>query len=258
MSSLHAQYLNEIQSEQGKLLPRTDTLFTETDVCFLPIPVQRYFRSCGYIGTKKLMFGQIRWKNVQMRLSPRGHWKKMRCSEFLAAPEPMRIAHMKTKVGGLLCLEAKDQYNGGHGNILVRLAGMITLQDAKGEEMDASGLLTVLSECLLLPACALQLYIRWEAINRNMAAAVIRFRDTEVRGVFYFNDRDEFIRFETEDRWKAGKPGEFTKVKWMVTAGDYIEENGMRKPGRVTAAWVEAGKIMEYFKGEIEGICSDI
>ncbi len=84
---------------------------------------------------------------------------------------------------------------------------MITLQDAKGREMDASGLVTVLSECLLLPACALQPYIRWEAINWDIAAASIHFRDTQVRGLFYFNDRDEFVRFETEDRWEAGKPG---------------------------------------------------
>ncbi len=58
-----------------------------------------------------------------MRLSPHGHWKKMRCHEFLAAPEPMRIVHLKTRIGGLLSLEAKDKYLGGHGNMLVKLAG---------------------------------------------------------------------------------------------------------------------------------------
>ncbi len=55
MASLHTRYLNEIQNERGKLLSKQDTLFTETDLFFLPAPLQRYLRSCGYIGTKKML-----------------------------------------------------------------------------------------------------------------------------------------------------------------------------------------------------------
>jgi Family of unknown function (DUF6544) len=253
MASLFTQYLEDIRNERGKVLSKTTTCFTETDLYFLPEPVQRYLRSCGYIGSKKQLYGLIRWKNVKMRLSSHGPWKKVDCHEFLAAPEPMRIMHLKTRIGGLLRLEAKDKYIGGHGNMLIKMAGM-TLQDAKGREADASALVTFLSECLLLPACALAPYIRWEAVDGNTAAATIRSGDTEVNGVFYFNNRGEFIRFETGDRWEAGRHGEFIKANWMVMANDYIVENGISRPGHVVAAWSHEGKLKEYFKGEIGGI----
>lgn len=231
-----------------------NTFFTNADIVSLPDPVQRYFRACGYIGSTRRMCARIQWSGVKLRLSPAGKWRNIACHEFLAAAEPLRMVLLRSHIAGLIPFEAKDKYQGGHGNMLIKLAGLFTLQDAKGKEMDESALVTFLSECLLLPSSALQPYIRWSEVTRDCAAATIRFNNTEVKGLFFFNDCGEFIRFETGDRWQAGKHGRFTRTPWMVTASDYIEDLGIRRPRSTSACWLIHGEWWEYFKGEITAI----
>jgi uncharacterized protein DUF6544 len=254
MSTLHTQYLDDIDAERNKLLNLGHTFFTEGDIIALPAPVQRYFRACGYIGSPKRMFGQVRWSGVELRLSPSARWRKIHCYEFLAAPEPLRISHLKTHIARMIPFEAIDRYQNGHGNMTVKLAAMLTLQDAKGSEMDQSALVTFLSECLLLPACALQPYIRWSPVKPNCAAATIHFNNTEARGRFYFNDRGEFIRFETGDRWQAGNHDRFTRCRWMVIASHYTDTGRIWRPQFTSAYWISKNEPWEYFKGRIEDI----
>lgn len=201
---------------------------TDADIQPLPAPLQRFFRTCGYIGTQQRMQCQIVWSDVRMRFSSTGSWKRIACDEFLSASEPTRIARMRTR--SLLPLTAKDEYLDGHGSMLIKLAGLITLQNAKGREMDQSGLVTVLSECLLLPSCALQPYIQWSEKDPVCAAATIRCNATESNGLFYFNERGEFTRFESGDRWQALKNGRLVQTPWKVTAADYVEDAGIRRP----------------------------
>ena len=103
-------------------------------------------------------------------------------------------------------------------------------------------------------SCALQPYIHWSESTPDSAAATIRFNGAEARGSFYFNDRNEYIRFETDDRWQAGKGGKLAKTHWMVTASDYVEDRGIRRPRRASAAWLQKDRSFEYFKGKINGI----
>lgn len=254
MSTLHTQYRDEIKAEQGKFPNRGNTLFTENDIVSLPSPVQRYFRVCGYIGAAKRVYSQIRWSAVELRSSPRGNWRKMTCYEYLAAPEPFRIVHLKTRLGGIIPFEAIDKYQGGHGNMLIKLAGLLTLQDARGKEMDQSALVTFLSECLLLPGSALQPYLRWSGVNRFCAAATIRFNGVEARGRFYFSDSGEFIRFETGDRWQAGAHGKFVRRRWAVIVSDYKEDGGIWRPRLASAYWINGNGPWDYFRGKIDGI----
>jgi len=229
-----------------------DNYFTESGILPLPTPVQRYFRTCGYIGRQQRMQCRIVWSDVQMRFAMTGSWKKIECDELLSAAEPARIAQMRTH--GLLPVTAKDEYKNGHGSMRIKLAGLITLQNSRGREMDQSGLVTILSECLLLPSCALQPYIWWKETGENNATAIIRYNETEAEGIFHFNDRDEFTAFETCDRWQSQKNGSFARTPWKVTAADYIDDGGLRRPRTTAASWLTNGQWWEYFNGNIAGI----
>jgi hypothetical protein len=254
MRSLRTQFLNEISAWQKNWQDQDELHFSDTDIRPLPTPVQRYFRTCGYIGSEPHLQGRILWSDVYMRFSATGSWRKIHCDEFLATPEPVRIAYMTAGVAGIPSFAAKDEYRESHGNMLIKLAGLIPLQNAKGREMDQSGLVTVLSECLLLPSYALQPYIQWTEKDPNCAAATIRFNGTEANGLFYFNDRGEFTRFETHDRWQAQKKGRFIRTPWKVTATDYIEDEGIRRPHLMSASWLDNSQWWEYFRGKIAGI----
>lgn len=223
-----------------------------TDIRALPGPVRRYCRLCGYTSTAQPTQCRIIWSDVKMRFSPTGRWKKIYCDEYLSADGPARIANMRTK--GILPITAKDQYQQGHGSMLIKLAGLISLQNAKGREMDQSGLVTILSECLLFPSFLLQPYIQWTAIDHYQAGATIRVNETSASGRFYFNNAGEFTSFESTDRWQALKDGSFARTPWKVTASDYVEDAGVRRPSLTTASWLNNGQWWEYFKGSIVAI----
>ncbi|GGA94501.1 DUF6544 family protein [Puia dinghuensis] len=254
MPTLHRLYLTEISNERGKFLSIPASIFTEADIVRLPEPVQRYFRSCGYLGKLKQFHSRVIWKNVAMQFSPHGKWRRLQCNQFNSVPEPVRMMHLKTRLGGILPFEARDKYQDGHGNMLIRALSFLTVQDVKGREIDESELVTILSESLLIPAYALQPYIRWSAVASDRAEATMEYNGTTVKGLFFFNNRGEMTRFETYHRWRAEKGGRFQRVPWCITTGDYVLHEGIMRPSRASAAWLEGGNWVDYFRGEIAGI----
>lgn len=255
MSPLHELYLNEIRQARGKSLSRAASHFAYSEIAHLPEPVRRYFLACGYLGKEKHLYAQLAWKDAQLKLSPLGRWRKVDCYQFNSVPEPTRIVHMKMRVAGILPLEARDKYQDGHGNMLIRLLRRFTLSEVKGPEMDASALVTLLAETLLLPAYALQPYIKWTSIAADHAAAEMTWAGTTVHGVFSFNDAGEFIRFESCDRWRAERKTELRQRAWSIRLSDYkANSEGIRLPTKAAAAWHLGGEWIDYFRGTITGI----
>ena len=123
--------------------------------------------------------------------------------------------------------------------MLIKLLKFIQVADAKGKEMDASALVTILAESLLVPTYALQPYISWTAIDSNTAKAVLRYNECEVSGLFFFDDRGEYIRFETIDRYFSEKGTEYKQVKWSGVVENYLEKNGIKFPltSRLCGIW---------------------
>ena len=255
MSTLHELYLSEIKQASGRALSSPPSTFTLNDIAGLPEPIRRYFITCGYLGTEKHLSALLRWRDAKLKLSPFGKWHRIKCYQFNAVPEPTRIVHMNMKLGGVLPLEARDKYQDGHGNMLIRLLRRFTLRDVEGPEMDASALVTVLAETLLLPAYALQPYIHWSPIAADHAAVEINWAGITAHGIFYFNDRGEFTRFETCDRWRSEKKTKLHQTAWSIRVSDYITNmEGIRYPSRATAAWWIGGQWMDYFQGTITGV----
>lgn len=247
-------YQSEVRKELTKYVSYNNEVITEQDIAGLPEPVQKYFRNCGYLGQKKMINAKITWKDVYLRLSPKKNWMALECDQFNSVPEPTRIAYMKSRILGIIPFNGRDKYQDGHGNMLVKLLKFIKVADAKGREMDESGLVTVLAETFLVPTYALQDYIKWISIDTKTAKATISNNGCEVSGLFYFNADGEFIRFETEDRYYSEQGTEYTKLKWSAIVSSYAERNGIKFPADFRAVWhTEAGEY-EYFKGSIDDI----
>jgi Family of unknown function (DUF6920) len=175
------------------------------------------------------------------------------CYQFNAVRVPARIVYMKSLLAGIFPFEGRDKYQNGHGNMLIRLLKLFTIANARGEEMDISALVTVLSETFLTPTYALQPYLEWVPVDEYSAKAQVHHDGNTAGGQFYFNNAGEFIRFETDDRYKT-VGNKYEKCKWVVTVGDYIERNGVRFPTNASAAWHDKDWMFEYFKGRIENI----
>lgn len=245
-------YLTEIQAELDKSIVSHE-IFTEEDISNLPAPVQRYFRWCGFICKEKMANAEIIWDDVNFRMNPKKPWIKVTYEQINFVSEPARMAYINSTMYGVIPFEGRDQYLNGHGNMHGKLLKLVTLFDESGPEMDVSVAVTYLSESLILPTCALQPYISWEAIDLNHVRARFEYKGVQAEGVFTFNDKGEVTKFQTDERY-AYIDGKNEKHSWTVELGNYIESNGIKSPSRGKAIWNLPSGEWEYFNGTLKNI----
>ncbi|HEX2924954.1 MAG TPA: DUF6544 family protein [Ruminiclostridium sp.] len=246
-------YLAEVQNELSKSTANKE-VFSEEELSSLPAPVQRYFKYCGYIGKEKMANAEIVWDDVNFKMSPDKPWAKIKYNQYNFVSEPARFAYIYTKMFGVIPFEGRDMYRNGQGNMLGRLAEVITLFDQKGKEMDLSAAVTYLSESLIVPSCALQSFIHWESLDANHAKASIKYCGVNAEGIFSFDNDGKLIEFVTTERYMDTGNGEPEKHQWTVSMDSYIKKNGVKIPTKTKAVWNLPGGDYEYFNGTITDI----
>jgi hypothetical protein len=150
--------------------------------------------------------------------------------------------------------EGRDIYENGHGHMYGKIANLITVFDEKEREIAQSALIIILAEALLVPGYALADYISWEPIDEHSAKARLVHKGIDVSGIFYFNDKGEMTRFETDDRYymHPGKGNVLTKFSAEIS--DYKKQGDLIIPGSLMAIWhLESGRY-EYWKGNISEV----
>ena len=240
-SGLTGSLLTEMTNESG--------VFIEKDIVDLPLPVQKYFRYCGYIGKPKMSFMKATYQDVDFVFGKDKPTIKIDYTQYNFVNEPNRIAYIDSSMYGIP-FEGLDSYTAGKGSMKGVLAKLFTLFNQVGETMDKASLVTYLSECLIIPNVALQDYITWEAIDALHAKAAISYYGGTASGVFAFNENGEMLSFTTDDREAATTDGTSEKVKWSVVLSDYEKIKGIKKPTRFQAIWHYDDGDLLYFDGK--------
>lgn len=249
---LESIYQAEVAAELEKHSASSPAMITENDIARLPAPVQRYFRASGFVGKPQAVNVRIIWNELQLKRSHEAGWMKLSCQQLNSVPEPMRIAFMQGRLAGVIPFEGRDKYQDGHGNMLIKLMKVITLGESKGTYMDESALVTVLSEALMAPSPALQSYMNWQSVDDRSASAQLTYNGITVSGTFHFNEADELVRFDTNDRWQDGSPPK--KIPWSANIEGYRVAGGIRYATRVSATWHEPGEDFTYVTGTIDSL----
>jgi len=243
---------SEFNTAVNKLTAKTDHVegvFTEEDMAVLPLPVQRYFRSCGYIGTPKMSHIKTAYKDVDFSFGKGKSTKKIDYTQYNFVDKPNRVAYIDSRMYGIP-FEGLDLYIDGAGSMKGIIAKLFTLFHQTGKTMDKSSLVTFLSESLLLPNAALQDYIVWEAIDDFHAKATITYYGISASGIFTFNEKGEMLSFTTDDREAASTNGTTEKERWTVECSEYQEINGIKKPTVFKAIWNYDDGDLIYFDGK--------
>lgn len=252
--SLKEIFISEVEGEKAGLMGQSNSVFTVEEISRLPEPVQRYFKYCGYIGRDKMMRIKLIFDDVHFKMGVGKPWIKIKYEQYNFAMEPARLAYIYSKMFGIIPFEGRDKYQHGRGNMIGMLLKKKAIFDVKGVEIDTSAAVTFLSECLIIPTCALQEYIRWEPIDSNSCRAAIDYRGIRAEGVFTFNETGEFIKFMTDDRFMYMDDGTSVKHRWSAVVSDYVERNGIKIPVRVKGVWNLNEGDHEYFDGRLVGV----
>ncbi|MDD4146007.1 MAG: hypothetical protein PHS83_02740 [Clostridia bacterium] len=240
-SELTGSLLNEVPNESG--------VFTEEDIVDLPLPVQKYFRYCGYIGTPKMSFMKASYQDVDFVFGKDKPTIKIDYIQYNIANKPARVAYIDSSKYGIP-FEGLDSYTAGKGSMRGVLAKLFILFNQTGEAMDKASLVTFLSECLIIPNSAIQDYITWEDIDALHAKATISYYGRTAGGIFAFNQNGEMCSFTTDDREATATDGTSEKVKWSVVFSEYEETKGIKKPTGFQAIWHYDDGDLLYFDGK--------
>lgn len=240
---------NAITASLTATTDRAQGLFSEADIAGLPVPVQKYFRYCGYIGTPKMSYAKVAYQDVDFALGKDKPLIKIDYTQYNFVNKANRIAYIDSSMYGIP-FEGMDGYVEGAGSMKGVIAKLYTLFDQTGQAMDKSGLVTFLSESLMVPNAALQEYIAWEPIDDLHTKATINCYGISASGIFTFNEKGEMVSFATDDREAAAMDGTSEKVKWSVVCSEYRETDGIRKPTVFRAIWNYDDGDLVYFNGE--------
>jgi len=214
--------------------PEYGEVFTEKDIENLPLPVQKYFRYCGFLGTPKMSYMKATFKDVDFILGDKK--VKIDYTQYNFVEMPERIAYINSSMYGIP-FEGLDSYKNGAGSMRGTLAKVITLFDQRGGSMDKSSLVTILAECLLIPNVALQDYIEWEPMDDTHAKATIFCYGISASGVFTFDDAGQMLSFITSDRVATETDGTERNAEWSAIVSNYETVNGIKQPKVLQSIW---------------------
>lgn len=210
-------------------------LFSEEDIKPLPLPVQKYFRYCGYLGTPKMSYMKASLTGVDFIMS-KDKTLKIDYSQVNFVERPERFALISSSMYGIP-FEGLDSYADGIGSMKGVLAKLIRLFDQRGENMNRACLVTWLAESLMVPNAALQDFVAWEAMDGTHAKAKVSWKGLSAEGVFTFDENGALMSFSTGDRVATDMNGNERAAEWSAIFSEYRPVNGLLQPSVIQSVW---------------------
>ena len=200
----------------------------------LPEPVQRYMAYTGVVG--KAWIDNVRLKQSGMfRPGPDRPWMPMTAEQRYTTKPPSFIWKAHLKIAGLPLIRARDQYQSGHGHMFGKIAGLFTIFDLRGEQLDQGTMLRYLSEMIWFPIAFLGENITWQAVNDHSVQVTFHDHGKNVSGQLFFDDQGRPTNFTTM-RYREIS-GEFSLDPWSTPITGYGVQASLNLPVRGQAVW---------------------
>jgi hypothetical protein len=145
----------------------------------LPEPVQRYMAYSRVVGkpwTRTVQLKQI----GRFRQGADKPWMPMSAEQFYWTKPPSFIWKATFKVAGLPLIRARDEYKSGQAHMFAKMAGLFTLFDVSGSELNQGAMLRYMSEMIWFPIAFLGDNITWQEIDEHSAQVTFHDSGTSV------------------------------------------------------------------------------
>ncbi len=150
-SPLKRAFRKDVEALKSEIQrPRGTEVFTVEDFNNLPIPVRNYLERCGYLGTPKMSYLKMEYRDVAFTQARGRPPLKIDYTQYTFVDDPARVALIDSSLFGIP-FEGYDYYRQGVGGMKGVIAKVITLFDQTGPEMNRAALATFLAESLFCP-----------------------------------------------------------------------------------------------------------
>ena len=233
---LRRAYNAEVQDAFRQYGAAETEILTENDISDLPEPVQKYLKYTGVIGKEKVknfrLVGEGEFKTGQDK-----SWVKAKAEQYNFMHNPRRIYYMKLNMSGLPVV-GLHVYKDVTATMLIKVAGLVTVGDAKGEIMDKAETVTVFNDmCLMAPGTLIDKRIEWEMIDQLTVKGTFNNNGVKISALLYFNEKGELVNFVSNDRYMTTSGNDYQNAPWSTPVGEYKEYNGIKLASYGEAHW---------------------
>jgi hypothetical protein len=217
----------------------------------LPEPVQRYMVYTGVFGKPWIDTVTLKQRG-RFRQGMDRPWMPMVAEERYTTDPPSLTWNARFKVAGLPLLRARDRYESGHGHMFGKLAGLFTVFDMRGEELDQGTMIRYLNEIMWFPTAFLGENVTWGEIDDHSAQVTFNDCGKSVSGRVIFDDVGKLTNFTAMRYREMG--GEFSLDPWSTPITGYGQRAGLNLPIRGQAVWNLPSGDLPYAEMEITDV----
>jgi hypothetical protein len=251
-ASLRAQYERDVDRGLARTAPTPPV--SEADLAHLPDPVQRYLRRTGVIGQPRVANMRARMHG-RIRSGPADPWMPFEAEQHNFYDQPSRFFYM-TASRSLLPIQGLHRFVGPDASMLVKLAALVPVARESGPDMTQAETVTLFNDmCLFAPATLIDPAIGWEAVDARRARAAFTHAGHTIRVELIFNDQDELVDFQTDDRRQLAAAGTAMRaVRWSTPVGDYRRFGAFHLTSRGEGRWHEPSGAYAYIELTIDDV----
>jgi len=239
---MKSKYKQEVKIVLEQVKNRKPGLITEDDLRPLPVIVQKYLRICGVVGKEKVLNVRVEMEGM-MWSKPGDAGMKIRSVQYNFFEPYSRFFFIKAFKMGIPAV-GLHLYKDEKATMLIKLAGLFTVADAKGPEMDQGETVTVFNDmCFMAPGTLISKNIKWEILEPTVVKATFTNKSLTISAILYFDKEGYLVNFISNDRFETTDGIEYKNYPWSTPVKEYREINGMKMP-------VAARAIYHHPEGE--------
>ena len=214
----------------------TDTRIVTADMLeHLPEPAQRYLKYTGVIGQPWINTVRIKYSGI-FRLAADKDWLPIKAEQVYTTNPPGFRWKARLKMAGLWIISGSDTYQGGHGHMFGKVAGLYTIFDARGEEVDQGTMLRYFNEMMWFPIALLSDRVTWQAVDDGSCDVTFTDCGKSVTARFIVDELGRLTNFIAK-RWYPENKGAYTLETWSTPMAEWGKLTGLNLPVRAQAVW---------------------
>lgn len=220
-------------------------IITESDLRHLPPPVKKYLHYAGVVGKEKVV--NVRMKcSGRIRSKPEDSWMTFVSEQYNFFDKPTRIFYIKAFKMGIPATGI-HLYKDEKAIMVIKLAGLFKVVDAKGREMDQGETVTVFNDmCFMAPATLIDKKIQWETVDPLTVKARYTNGNITIGADLFFNERGELVNFISNDRFETTDGKNYKNYPWSTPVNGYKDMNGVRIASSASAIYHRPDKDFCY------------
>lgn len=251
--SMKEVYKSEVNAGLKRISSIKPEVIAESDLQHLPPIVKKYLIYAGVVGKEKIL--NIRFKcKGRIRSKPNDSWMTFNSVQYDFFDQPTRIFFIKARKMGIPA-KGIHLYKNETAIMVIKIAGLFKVVDAKGIEMNQGETVTVFNDmCIAAPATLIDKNIKWETIDSLSVKAKYTNGGITISATLNFNEKGELINFISNDRFETADGKVYKNYPWSTPITEYKDFNGSRIGTKVSTIYHRPDADFCYGEFELEEI----